>query len=585
MNNACDKSLNHSLNLVDIIVPSYNRPEKLDNCLRSLQQQSFKNFRLLCVLRPSDLASNQIAKSFQSKFKIDILPIIKDGVIAAENTAIAHATAPFVLFLDDDAVAPKNWIESVLAHFQSPPYPVAVGGRDFVLGSPEQSNQTATRVGQMTFYGKIYGNHHKQSTGIRNVATLKGVNMAVRKSFLHFLDPLLHSSIKLGNGSQWELDLCLKLQRYGPIVFDPEICVQHDSNHSHFISEKVQVNDSHNMTYVFLKHFSHLRRITFLLYASLVGNAQIVGVVKAMSLCKEGFLGLKKYFLSQKGLLSGIDSYLRVPKSEDSIVTAPLIYLCPNGYVGGAERFVLTVCESHQKDHNAIIIFFDNGPALALAGKLGIPFILLKNRPKLSSPLKLYKTVKELRSIYRQLTPRLIHCTMAYSMIIQGLTCYRICPIVWFQHGPVGGVLDFLASLFHTDQILFNSINLKQVHEQLTPLFKQRNPPKVIPLGVRQLCSFKKEKRPEQTIVYATAGRISSIKGQDTIIKAYQRLISKNKKYQSKTQLWIIGSPNSKEDAQFYERLSLLAKKSDSPSSIKFIEYQEELSELYKKIE
>ena len=142
-----------------------------------------------------------------------------------------------------------------------------------------------------------------------SVDILKGVNMAFRRSIFPLLDQNLQSGHSEGNGSHWEIDVCMTVTKQGySLLFDPSLDVRHHSNHSHFIHEKNMVNNARNLTYVILKHFSILRKFKFLFYTWFIGNSQIIGLVKYFQLLYEQgpFRASIDYYLSVKGHIKGL---------------------------------------------------------------------------------------------------------------------------------------------------------------------------------------------------------------------------------------------------------------------------------------
>ena len=58
-----------------------------------------------------------------------------------------------------------------------------------------------------------------------------------------------------------------------------------------------------------------------------------------------------------------------------------ILYVSPNGYLGGAERFVLTSASAHNKEKcEASILFYSNGEAVAEAKSAGIPVKILTTK-------------------------------------------------------------------------------------------------------------------------------------------------------------------------------------------------------------
>ena len=141
-----------------------------------------------------------------------------------------------------------------------------------------------------------------------------------------------------------------------------------------------------------------------------------------------------------------------------------VLYVSPNGYLGGAEKVVLTLTQAHLERDNyfPVILFFSHGEAVLAAQKMGIKTIVLTNSFRLSRPYLLFLALKEIRETISALKPHIIHNTMAYSHLVVSAACLgKNIKTVWFQHGPVGKTLDRLASLFPVDCLFFNSNFLK----------------------------------------------------------------------------------------------------------------------------
>ena len=97
-----------------------------------------------------------------------------------------------------------------------------------------------------------------------------------------------------------------------------------------------------------------------------------------------------------------------------------VLYFSPNGYIGGAERFVLNICEAHllQGQYRPAIVFFNNGEAVRSAEKLGIKTFVLPVKLRLSRPISVLKSIHFLRKLIKNLKPSIIHSTMPYSHLL-----------------------------------------------------------------------------------------------------------------------------------------------------------------------
>lgn len=300
-----------------VIIPTWKRVTKLKNALKSLEDQDEKPKLLVLTVRSIDLETVAYVSEWKklTPLEVEIIYLEKPGVIHAENMAIAHlqkdTSIDLVTFMDDDAIASKNWVKDIKTFFQTHPEAAGVGGPDFIVAQPwTYENVHVDVVGKITYLGKVIGNHHHRSTGIKEVDVLKGVNMSFRKKYLTLLDERLQGTDPAkGNGVFWELDLCLEIGKMGgQLFFDPTLLIQHDSDHSHFIHHHVISSTSHNMTLVMMKHLPVGRKLAFLLYSFFIGNNNIKGLVKtAVEVIKRKNLSpFREFKYSMMGFLSGL---------------------------------------------------------------------------------------------------------------------------------------------------------------------------------------------------------------------------------------------------------------------------------------
>lgn len=300
-----------------IIVPTWKRPGKLKTCLEHLFNQSRKADQLVVVLREIDTESIEIVRQFIGKIRgLEMVFVDKPGVIAAENAGLRNANGNYIAFIDDDGYAPVSWLEQIENFFHLHPEAGALGGSDIIKSEPwSYYDCHVTKVGLLSWNGKIIGNHHRKCEGsIRRVQVLKGVNMAFKRSTFEYLDEKL-AGIEghLGNGSQWELDLCLTLVNKNiPIYFDPSLVVIHDSDHSKHDKLISAKNNAHNLSYVMAKHLSPIRYSVFLLYALIWGNEQLPGLIKTFvdSIRSKTLFPLKIYLYKLNGFFQGISTKL-----------------------------------------------------------------------------------------------------------------------------------------------------------------------------------------------------------------------------------------------------------------------------------
>ena len=167
-----------------------------------------------------------------------------------------------------------------------------------------------------------------------------------------------------------------------------------------------------------------------------------------------------------------------------------VLYISPNGYLGGAERFVLDACLGHIESgtYEPHILFFSKGRAQEMAAELGISHTILKNRFRLSRPLSLLRALREIRLFLKRQNFPIYNATMPYAHIVGSLASLGL-PMkrTWYQHGPVGGTLDKLASFFKVDQIYFNSEWTKRRHYQTALFYGGADTDFLVPYGIKNV--------------------------------------------------------------------------------------------------
>jgi len=103
---------------VSVVVPTHNRASLLKVHLRALAEQSFprKSTEWIIVCDGCIDDSAQVARDAGSDWVIEQ---VGSGPAAARNAGLAAATAPIVLFLDDDIIPTEGWVQALVDDFES----------------------------------------------------------------------------------------------------------------------------------------------------------------------------------------------------------------------------------------------------------------------------------------------------------------------------------------------------------------------------------------------------------------------------------------------------------------------------------
>ncbi len=301
---------------ISVLIPTWKRPNKIRICLEHMMRQVVCADEIIVIMRKEDSEGVRVVNEFFSLLPtLKVVYVDSPGVVNAENAGLGVASGDIIAFIDDDGYAPETWVKQILDFFNNNEEAAGYGGSDIIKSEPWTYYDTEVfEVGRLSYFGKVIGNHHRKALGnLRQVDVLKGVNMSFRKSYITKLDTKL-SGIdgNLGNGSQWELDLCLYVKAMGgDIYFDPNLIVVHDSDHSAHVKDISAMNNAHNLSYVFSKHIKGIRYLVVVFYSLLIGNEQLPGLLKMIfDLWKSKTLSpFHFYKFKLRGFFQGIKTY------------------------------------------------------------------------------------------------------------------------------------------------------------------------------------------------------------------------------------------------------------------------------------
>lgn len=95
---------------ISVIIPVFNEQEVIDDCLKSLMDQSWKNLEIIVVDDGSSDQSIEILKSF---LQVKLFKQSHKGAGAARNLGVSKATGEILVFVDADMTFDKKFIEKL----------------------------------------------------------------------------------------------------------------------------------------------------------------------------------------------------------------------------------------------------------------------------------------------------------------------------------------------------------------------------------------------------------------------------------------------------------------------------------------
>jgi glycosyltransferase involved in cell wall biosynthesis len=107
---------------ISVIVPIFNEEKRIAECLKSLREQTYKDYEIIVVDGHSDDSTVKIAKKYADKVLFDN----RKGAGSARNVGAKQARGEILAFIDGDCVADKQWLHMMKKNFNNGC--IAVGG-------------------------------------------------------------------------------------------------------------------------------------------------------------------------------------------------------------------------------------------------------------------------------------------------------------------------------------------------------------------------------------------------------------------------------------------------------------------------
>jgi glycosyltransferase involved in cell wall biosynthesis len=106
-----------------IVIPTYNRPQHVKNCLDSIVCLNYPTelFETIVVDDGSDLPLDAEIAPYRDRLNLTLIRQTNAGPATARNIGADAATAKYLAFTDDDCTLDSNWLLTLKTEFASRP--------------------------------------------------------------------------------------------------------------------------------------------------------------------------------------------------------------------------------------------------------------------------------------------------------------------------------------------------------------------------------------------------------------------------------------------------------------------------------
>lgn len=208
--------------LLDIVLPTRNRPDDLARALHSIAGQRHENFRAIVMDQSDDVAANAAVFDALDDDRFVHVPVDSRGKSKALNHALRDlSSADVVVFTDDDCEVEPDWLDTALASVRRYPDAAIIFGQLHAV----EHDEAAAFVPSIEFDTPRVFDRLWRSHGLLGM----GANMIIPRATFEEVGLF---DIDLGPGGRLitgeEVELMYRcLDRRMAIVQDPSVHVVH----------------------------------------------------------------------------------------------------------------------------------------------------------------------------------------------------------------------------------------------------------------------------------------------------------------------------------------------------------------------
>lgn len=200
-----------------VIIPVYNRPDEVDELLKSLTTQHFTDFEVIVVEDGSSVPCKEIVDRYTDKLDIKYFFKSNSGPGQSRNYGAERSEGEYLIILDSDVILPEGYFDAVEKELVASPAD-AFGGPDRAHDSFTDI-QKAINYSMTSFFttGGIRGGKKKMDKFYP-----RSFNMGIRKSTYEALGGF--SPMRFGE----DIDFSIRLFRNGnKVCLFPSAWVYH----------------------------------------------------------------------------------------------------------------------------------------------------------------------------------------------------------------------------------------------------------------------------------------------------------------------------------------------------------------------
>ncbi len=162
---------------VSVIIPTYNFGCYIEDAIKSVLSQTYKNIEIVVVDGMSSDNTYEVLKPYLDR--INYINKTKKGIIAARNAGIMSSTGHYICLLDADDIFEPNKIQEQVSFLEK--YPEL----DFIISDFSEFDERGVIVGSFTRPMKRFQELPCQKDGRRRIYTTSLFDAFLHDGFIH----------------------------------------------------------------------------------------------------------------------------------------------------------------------------------------------------------------------------------------------------------------------------------------------------------------------------------------------------------------------------------------------------------------
>lgn len=212
---------------VSVIICAYTmeRLGDIHEAVDSLLAQTLKPHEVIVAVDHNKELFQKLKSQFPPGVKVILNASPHRGSSATDNVGVSFAEGDIVAFMDDDAVAERNWLELLVKHYQEPSI-VAVGGKLIPVWANGRPKWFCEELDWIV--GSTYKGHPEVRVEVRNPILC---NASLRRQIFYsvgFFSAEMGRSANWGTGFESQFFLGIKSQIPDAVIlYEPDAVVYH----------------------------------------------------------------------------------------------------------------------------------------------------------------------------------------------------------------------------------------------------------------------------------------------------------------------------------------------------------------------